>query len=380
MKRSTLSIVLLVGIFSIFQTAKGRQTEISYSAIFTDTNSEWDYALGLDEQTFENMVAEKSAAGFRLDRMDVYPDTLGTSITFAAIWVRDDLKWDLRTDITELNFPAYADSLKGVGYRISDLEFNESRRYFAVISVQDTVDWTWVAGKTQAEFFAELDSQPGRPSNIKIYRTLDGSSFHFAGVWVNDGARFSRKMIANSGEMGASIFGKIFQGLRLGELDSFFSEGELKYCGFYVDASGTSSTIFAGSDKTKFIADIEEQKSENLRPVLFEIGVGTIITSVPEPSQSVENFTLFQNYPNPFNPETRIAFELPKAAFVKVEVFTLLGEKVSVLAQEFFTAGLHTLTWNATSLAAPQTLPSGIYILRVKAGDFIQNRKMTLIR
>ena len=85
-------------------------------------------------------------------------------------------------------------------------------------------------------------------------------------------------------------------------------------------------------------------------------------------------FTLSPANPNPFNPMTEIAFTLPEPAKVTLEVFNTLGEKVAVLENGWLDAG------NYTSVFDGNNLSSGIYFYTLKAGDFVQTRKMMLLR
>lgn len=85
-------------------------------------------------------------------------------------------------------------------------------------------------------------------------------------------------------------------------------------------------------------------------------------------------FELSQNYPNPFNPSTTIRFSLPKATQLKINIYNMLGELVGTLAEGAYEAGFHKVTFNASSL------PSGAYIYRIESADFVQVRKMILIK
>ncbi len=85
-------------------------------------------------------------------------------------------------------------------------------------------------------------------------------------------------------------------------------------------------------------------------------------------------FSLGQNYPNPFNPETVIHYELPQAEYVELSVYNLLGQKVQTLVSRNRQAGHHSVTLKAFGMA------SGLYIYQIKAGHFVQTRKMILLR
>ena len=85
-------------------------------------------------------------------------------------------------------------------------------------------------------------------------------------------------------------------------------------------------------------------------------------------------FSLAQNYPNPFNPTTTISFTLPEAGEVTLEVYNILGQRVTVLADGFFGAGTHQVTWDASNVS------SGVYFYRLVAGSFSESRKMLLMK
>jgi len=86
------------------------------------------------------------------------------------------------------------------------------------------------------------------------------------------------------------------------------------------------------------------------------------------------DYALLQNYPNPFNPVTIIKYEVPQVSNVKIEVFDLLGRVIKVLVDEQKTAGRYEIKFDASSLA------SGIYYYRIKANEFVQTKKMMLIK
>ncbi len=87
------------------------------------------------------------------------------------------------------------------------------------------------------------------------------------------------------------------------------------------------------------------------------------------------HFYLTQNHPNPFNPSTAIQYGLPEAANVRVEVYNLRGELVRVLQNSGQAAGAYELIWDGRN-SNGQTVPSGVYLYRLSAGNFIETRKM----
>ena len=86
------------------------------------------------------------------------------------------------------------------------------------------------------------------------------------------------------------------------------------------------------------------------------------------------NYALHQNYPNPFNPSTEISFTLPQAGRVKLTVYNVMGQEVTTLADGLFEAGSHNLTWDGSGSA------SGIYFYRLAPPDFVDTKKMLLLK
>jgi hypothetical protein len=85
-------------------------------------------------------------------------------------------------------------------------------------------------------------------------------------------------------------------------------------------------------------------------------------------------FSLEQNFPNPFNPTTTIKYSIPLSTKIIIRVFDVLGNQIAVLVNEKKPAGNYKLTWNAANL------PSGVYFYRLKAGNFVETKKMILLK
>jgi uncharacterized delta-60 repeat protein len=97
-------------------------------------------------------------------------------------------------------------------------------------------------------------------------------------------------------------------------------------------------------------------------------------TNVESEDKSPSSFSLKQNYPNPFNPSTKISWQSPVSSWQTLKVYNVLGKEVVTLVNEYREAGSYTVNFDAS------TLPSGVYIYKLQAGDFTQTRKMTLVK
>ena len=86
------------------------------------------------------------------------------------------------------------------------------------------------------------------------------------------------------------------------------------------------------------------------------------------------NFSLAQNYPNPFNPVTEINYSLAEDCLVKLDIFNIVGQKISTLVNKRQDAGVYSIRWNARNTA------SGIYFYRITAGTYYNTKKMVLLR
>jgi spore coat protein A len=117
---------------------------------------------------------------------------------------------------------------------------------------------------------------------------------------------------------------------------------------------------------------LSHEDHEMMRP--FYVG------TMPLPKQSgdviagVTDFSLDQNYPNPFNPSTTINFTVPQNTQVTLKIFDVLGKEVSTLINQVVPGGNHEVQFDATGL------PSGVYFYNLTAGNFVENKKMMLMK
>ncbi len=91
------------------------------------------------------------------------------------------------------------------------------------------------------------------------------------------------------------------------------------------------------------------------------------------------SFALNQNYPNPFNPSTTMQFDVARRAFVRIEIYNILGQQVKTLVNEEMAPGTYTVIWNGVNDAGEQ-VSSGVYLCNMKTDGYNQTVKMMMLR
>ncbi len=152
--------------------------------------------------------------------------------------------------------------------------------------------------------------------------------------------------------------GEILESGLTDEYGNFESQVDLLYGNdYYLTAYKDSCTIFKVVYSPTITLDNEEGTDQQLP----------------------EYYSLEQNFPNPFNPATTIRYSLPKSDEVTLEIFNILGQLISSYNPGDQPAGEYTYTWNASD-DNNRALSSGIYFYRLKTGEFIETKKMTMIK
>lgn len=161
----------------------------------------------------------------------------------------------------------------------------------------------------------------------------------------------------------------------------------------WLSASPSFGTTVAGQPSSAIIKLVSEGLTPNTTytsqylVLSNDHATGTIIlpislrvtpfTGVDDNGASIpKTFALRQNYPNPFNPETNISFDLPKGAFVSLKVFNIIGQEVATIVNRQLPAGTHSYMVGGERFG----LTSGVYFYRLTAGEFVQTRKMVVLR
>jgi hypothetical protein len=147
----------------------------------------------------------------------------------------------------------------------------------------------------------------------------------------------------------------------------------------FIDVSSLTQlgySITLANSNSQIVAIINEDRTVKIDPGNYSIvatrdGVNT--------GRIPSDYVLADNYPNPFNPTTTITFGLPRAGQVRLAVYNLLGQRVATLMDGFKPAGWHEVSWNGRNDEG-SAVSSGVYFYRLETDEFIQSRKMLLIK
>ncbi|MEK7512717.1 MAG: T9SS type A sorting domain-containing protein [Patescibacteria group bacterium] len=142
-----------------------------------------------------------------------------------------------------------------------------------------------------------------------------------------------------------------------------------------IERTGGSLTRFTGSlgrpNRELYLTQHTYSSQGNVG-AFWKLIVPTL--SVKELPGLPESFRLDQNYPNPFNPSTVIRFEVLSSKFVMLKVYNSIGQEVATLVNEKLNAGKYEATWDARGI------PSGTYFYRLMSDEFVQTKKMVLLK
>lgn len=145
---------------------------------------------------------------------------------------------------------------------------------------------------------------------------------------------------------------------------------------WFEDASGKiiDSVLFLAHNETQSYARVPDGGTWQVANTITKGATNSGGTAVNEKSINPGDFVLFQNYPNPFNPTTAISYHIPAGGNVSVKIYDAMGRMVKELVNEYQTAGVHTVVYNAEGLS------SGIYYYTVKSGSFTATKKLVFMK
>ena len=207
-------------------------------------------------------------------------------------------------------------------------------------------------------FFQESDSS--YKYEIGFISRSDTLPFSISGV-----LSFEAYNIRNSNEVSLFINGIFHSYLEMTDANNWGATELLTIPKYLVDSLNVIR--FENTDAL-LDSDLSEWGVRNLRFSPQRIG------NAPETSEFIGSYVLKHNFPNPFNPITTIEYSLPSRSDVSLIIFNIRGQEIARLVGEEKPAGTHTAKWNASNVA------SGIYFYRLNAGEFVQTKKMVLLK
>ena len=308
--------------------------------IKTDENGNMLWTKTFPEKSYGNCTVETDDGGYII-----------------VGWIFLD-EQDIQSDVLLIKTNSFGDTLwtKVIGGEDNDIGF----------CVQETSDGYVISGQTKPE---------GQPYDALLIKTdLYGEvvwSKTFGGersdaafsVEVSENSYFVTGTtngiwwVSNAGDMWA--FETNSSGDLLWENIYDIAVNDIAWCGIITSDGGYAMTGLVGYG---FGGDLWLAK----------------LASAPSGSKdnpnAVTDYFLYQNYPNPFNPSTTINYSIPDISYVTIKVFDVLGNEIETLVNEEKPAGSYEITWYA------ENLPSGVYFYRLQAGDFIQTKKMILMK
>jgi serine protease len=207
---------------------------------------------------------------------------------------------------------------------------------------------------------------------------VGGSPDNFVGAGLISSENFGFWAIKNDGDSGFQIY----DGFTDSEKWQAISSGLGKLTAGPGDVSHVVSagpfTISTGDTLRVAFAVLAADDQNGMREAIANARTKfaeIIVTDVEEDNIAAPTeFALDQNYPNPFNPRTKIKFSLPENAFTTLKIYDVLGKEVATLINEEKPAGNHDVEFDA------ERLTSGFYIYRIQAGNYVDSKKMILLK
>ena len=221
------------------------------------------------------------------------------------------------------------------------------------------------------------------PEGASIAGIFSNGNIILSGPWNLPGIQISTDMCSTwtqisivSGHVCLSYSIGLEEGIlvstdSLGSLFLFSDEGDSLGS---VNAPSWSDILALTLDNTGYLYASTATSMMLASGGLWRRPLAEIITSVENETTQPINLLLSQNYPNPFNPSTKIKYSVPQSSQVQIKVFDVLGNEVETLVNVEKPIGTYELTWYATNL------PSGVYFYQLKAGSFVETKKMILLK
>lgn len=127
----------------------------------------------------------------------------------------------------------------------------------------------------------------------------------------------------------------------------------------------------------EIVIDMTEDEYDDYAPDMGAVEYQTSVSN--DLSKLPHTVSLEPAYPNPFNPITTIKYDVPTDSYVTITIYDLMGRRVNELMSERVSSGTHSVIWNGTD-ASNNPVASGMYLYQLKSSDFVETRKLVLLK
>jgi subtilisin family serine protease len=235
----------------------------------------------------------------------------------------------------------------------------------------DLIDGSGLGDKTEWDNsikYGYIRNTTGGPTNYNGVALLSGNNYGFyaikndggdGGFQIYDGFDDNEKWLSISGGVAKTTAGP-------GDVSNVTSAGP-----FTINAGDSIKVAFAvlaADNKTSLDAAVNQARIKYQEIIVLDVDDSKTLPI---------EFALEQNYPNPFNPSTIIQYAISSRQFVQLKVYDILGNEVATLVNEEKAPGVYEVEFNVGQTIS---LSSGVYLYRLQAGDFVQTKKMILMR
>lgn len=235
-----------------------------------------------------------------------------------------------------------------------------------------------LTNKQIRQIMLESGDKPWEPGNERGYGLISAKrAINYPNLSLVNGKYFVNKaFIVDSGVNESTIrifYGEEGQSFLQGTMTkknsyAYIFEVPLSYANkkieFYLTYQDNNGTSY------------REPASSNFKFQYGNWAIDNVLTDIDDTDEIPSQYILSQNYPNPFNPSTTISYSVPAAGYITLRVYDLLGREVETLVNEFKNPGIYSSQFSIRN----SQFSSGVYIYSLKAGNFVQSKKMVILK
>jgi serine protease AprX len=231
-----------------------------------------------------------------------------------------------------------------------------------------------LTNKQIREIFIACGDSADSPNNNRGYGLISAKRvICYPNIDTTDGVVLNKIFINSSESINTSSVTAYYR-FGTGEYQSATMNFDGNYKYTYSLPASQSSIVFQFYFTYNTVGGTEVREPEDNSVYSFNYGEYKVISDVDETSELPEGFYLSQNYPNPFNPETVIKYKLPESGDVSLKIYDILGREVATLVNEMKSSGTYEVKFNGNKLS------SGVYFYSLKLGNYVNTKKMLLIK